>query len=62
MHAIEATVEPGDAPRLPPRGYLSRYGYVITVGDTEEECLAPLDSAARLFALSARPLGPEVAS
>lgn len=60
VHAVEATAEPGAALRLPPRGYLSRYGHVITVGDTEEECLAPLTSAERLFALDARPLGPEV--
>jgi biotin carboxylase len=56
VHMVETTVEPGAELRLPPRGYLSRYGFAITVGDTEQECVDALEGAERMFALRSRPL------
>jgi biotin carboxylase len=52
----EATAPPGAVLRLPPRGYLARYGFVIAVADTEEECREALAGAERVVELHAVPL------
>lgn len=55
IHAVVATGTPGTPLALPPRGYLSRYGYVIAVGDSEQVA-ADLADAQRLIELRSRPL------
>ncbi|HEX8581506.1 MAG TPA: ATP-grasp domain-containing protein, partial [Acidimicrobiales bacterium] len=47
---------PGAVLRLPPRGYLARYGCVIAVADTEEECRAALAEAEQVVELHAVPV------
>ncbi|HEY3611972.1 MAG TPA: ATP-grasp domain-containing protein [Pseudonocardiaceae bacterium] len=39
VHSATALADPGAVLRLPPRGYIARYGRVITVADTVEEAL-----------------------
>jgi biotin carboxylase len=47
---------PGAVLRLPPRGYLARYGCVVAVADTEEECRAALAEAEQVVELHAVPV------
>jgi biotin carboxylase/DNA-binding transcriptional ArsR family regulator len=56
IHAAVATAAPGTRLALPPRGYLSRYGYVIAVGDDPAQVVADLARPADLVELHARPL------
>ncbi len=51
-----ATAGPGTRLALPPRGYMSRYGYVIAVADDPGQAAADLASPARLIELRSRPL------
>jgi biotin carboxylase len=51
-----ATAGPGDLLRLPPRGYISRYGFVIVVTDTVEQAMAELRKAPQVVELKGRPL------
>jgi biotin carboxylase len=46
----------GTALRLPPRGFLSRYAYVICEGSSRDECEAALDAAAALAMVGLDPL------
>ena len=48
-------VDPGALLLLPPRGYMSRYGYVITEGPTPTECEARLDEAVALASITMDP-------
>jgi hypothetical protein len=50
------TAGPGTRLALPPRGYLSRYGYVIAVGDDAALVAAELADSASLIELRSRPL------
>lgn len=52
----EATAAPGAVLRLPPRGYLARYGFVIAVADDEATCREALATADRAVELHAVPL------
>jgi predicted ATP-grasp superfamily ATP-dependent carboligase len=45
-------VEPGAELRLPPKGYIGRYAYVICTGADPERCSAALDEAASLAHLA----------
>jgi biotin carboxylase len=56
IHRAVATAAPGTRLALPPRGYLSRYGYVIAVGDDPAQVDADLADPASLFDLQSRPL------
>jgi biotin carboxylase len=40
VHSATAMADPGTVLRLPPRGYIARYGRIITVADTLKEALA----------------------
>lgn len=55
VHSI-VMAPPGAVLRLPPRGYLARYGLVIAVADTEEECQATLARAEEVVELHAVPV------
>ncbi|MFJ1755057.1 ATP-grasp domain-containing protein [Kitasatospora sp. NPDC088134] len=48
-----AIVEPGTVLRLPPRGYLGRYAYVICAADDPRTCAERLDRAAAAVLLKA---------
>lgn len=54
-HAV-ATAEPGDQLRLPPRGYISRYGFVIVVAGSAADAAAELREAPQIVELKGRPL------
>jgi biotin carboxylase len=48
---------PGQELRLPPAGHVTtRYGYVITTGSSEEDCLATARAAECAFTLAADPI------
>lgn len=51
VHAAVATATPGVDMALPPRGYLSRYGYFIVTTDTVEHAHAALDRAPHVIEL-----------
>jgi biotin carboxylase len=51
-----ATAGPGLRMRLPPRGFLSRYGLVIAVADTAEQARAALAGAERIVELRYMPI------
>jgi biotin carboxylase len=56
IHRAVATAGPGTELRLPPRAYMSRYGYVIAVGDGADKVAADLAEPHTLVELSSRPL------
>jgi biotin carboxylase len=56
VHAAVATANPGTQLRLPPRGYISRYGFVTALAPTAEQAAAVLADAPRLVELKGRPL------
>jgi biotin carboxylase len=59
VHQAVATAGPGDRLRLPPRGYISRYGFVTVVADTVEQAVAELRKAPQIVELKGRPLPAE---
>lgn len=64
VHAAVATAEPGRWMALPPRGFLSRYGYLIVTADTVARAHRALDRAAEIIDLrydAVRPDGPTAA-
>ncbi|ASW53284.1 ATP-grasp domain-containing protein [Plantactinospora sp. KBS50] len=61
VHSATAMANPGATLRLPPRGYIARYGRVIAVADTRAEVDAALAQAGRIVELTGRP-APEDAS
>lgn len=61
VHQAFAMAAPGMVLRLPPRGFISRYGFVIAVADDEATCRAALGEAETIIELSAVPLGVEAA-
>jgi biotin carboxylase len=56
IHSAAAMTRPGAILRLPPRGYISRYGRVIAVADTPAEARAAVEDAPRIVELTARSL------
>jgi biotin carboxylase len=56
VYKAVATAGSGTRLALPPRGYMSRYGYVIAVGDDPAQVEADLAEAHRLVELRSRPL------
>jgi hypothetical protein len=56
IHQAVATAAPGTRLALPPRGYMSRYGYVIATGDNSAQVAADLTDAEELIDLRFRPL------
>ena len=61
IREAKAMAAPGDILRLPPRGYLSRYGFVIAVADSAADALADLEHAERIVVIEGRALPVEVA-
>ncbi len=55
VHSATALAGPGSVLRLPPRGYIARYGRVITVADTVEEARAALDTATHIVEVTGTP-------
>ena len=51
-----AMVEPGEVVQLPPRGFMSRYAYVICRGATPEACDAALTAALARTSAEVEPL------
>jgi biotin carboxylase len=59
IHGAVAMADPGAVLRLPPRGYLARYGRVIALTETAERARAALAGASRIVELKGRPVeGP----
>jgi biotin carboxylase len=56
IHAAVALADPGAVLRLPPRGYLARYGRVIALTDTVERARAALADASLMVELTGRPV------
>jgi biotin carboxylase len=56
IYQADVMTAPGAKLRLPPRGYLARYGYVIAVADTVSEVSSALAGADRVITLDGRPL------
>lgn len=56
IHQAVATAAAGTRLALPPRGYMSRYGYVIATGDNSAQVAADLADAEELIDLRFRPL------
>lgn len=56
-----AMVAPGAELRLPPKGYISRYAYVICTGEDRAECAARLSSATGLASVTLEPPGEDPA-
>lgn len=59
VHKAVATAPPGARLALPPRGYMSRFGHVIAVGDDPDQVAADLADPHRLIELRSRPLVEE---
>jgi hypothetical protein len=59
VHQAVATAAPGTELRLPPRGYISRYGFLTVLADTAEQATAGLAQAPRIVELKGRPLPVE---
>ncbi len=55
-HVAVATATPGQRMALPPRGFLSRYGYVIATGVTVDEVNQELRRAPEVVELQYQPL------
>jgi hypothetical protein len=58
VHQAVATAAPGTELRLPPRGYIARYGFMTVVTDTPEQATALLERAPSIVELKGRPLPP----
>lgn len=56
IHQAEVMAAPGAVLRLPPRGYIARYGYVIAVADHPEEVNRALAGSAGLVRLTGQAL------
>ncbi|MEV0728082.1 ATP-grasp domain-containing protein [Polymorphospora sp. NPDC050346] len=56
VHAAVATGQPDQDLALPPRGFLSRYGYVIAVTDSVEQTNAELERAHDIIELEYKPI------
>ncbi len=56
VHQAVATAAPGTRLALPPRGYMSRFGHVIAVGEDAAQVAADLTDPRRLIELRSRPL------
>ncbi|MFE0458283.1 ATP-grasp domain-containing protein [Kitasatospora sp. NPDC058965] len=56
IHKAVATAGPGTRLALPPRGYMSRYGYVIATGTDAVRIAVDLAEPERLVELHAKPL------
>lgn len=56
VHKAVATSATGTRLALPPRAYMSRYGYVIAVGDDAQQVAADLADPCSLVELRSRPL------
>ncbi|MCM2580228.1 ATP-grasp domain-containing protein [Streptomyces meridianus] len=56
VHKAVATANPGTRLALPPRAYMSRYGYVIAVGEDPDQVAADIADAHSLIELRSRPL------
>jgi biotin carboxylase len=55
-HFVLATAQPGQQMRLPPRGFLSRYGLLISVADSAADAAAALQAAEQAIELRHTPL------
>ncbi|MEV4432108.1 ATP-grasp domain-containing protein [Streptomyces sp. NPDC049585] len=59
IHSAVEMADAGAVLRLPPRGYISRYGRVVALADSVEQARAALADAPRIVELKSRPLeGP----
>ncbi|GAA2974186.1 ATP-grasp domain-containing protein [Actinokineospora diospyrosa] len=56
IHDAIAMTDPGAVLRLPPRGYIARYGRVIAVADSPEEAKAALANPTDLVELTGTPV------
>jgi biotin carboxylase len=56
IHSALAMIDPGVVLRLPPRGYLARYGRVIALADTVERARTALADAPHIVELKGRPV------
>ncbi|MFC4584826.1 ATP-grasp domain-containing protein [Sphaerisporangium corydalis] len=56
VHSATALAGPGAVLRLPPRGYISRYGRIITLADTAEEALADTTGIIEIAGRPAKPV------
>ncbi|MER5357173.1 ATP-grasp domain-containing protein [Streptomyces sp. NPDC002785] len=57
VHEVTLMAAPGRRLRLPPRDHVAgRYAYVVTTGESRDECLAAVPSAARLVHLAGDPV------
>jgi biotin carboxylase len=61
IHEAVALVDPGAVLRLPPRGYISRYGRVIAAADSLAEVWQALGGAGDLVSVAGRRLDEETA-
>ncbi|MBM9510078.1 ATP-grasp domain-containing protein [Actinacidiphila acididurans] len=59
VHSADPLTAPGAVLRLPPRGYISRYGRVIALADTVDATRRALSRAPELVELAAHPAPPE---
>ncbi|GAA3045937.1 ATP-grasp domain-containing protein [Actinokineospora globicatena] len=56
IHEAIAMTDPGAVLRLPPRGYIARYGRIIAVADTVDEVTAALANPSDLVELTGTPV------
>jgi len=57
IHSAVAMAAPGAVLRLPPRGYISRYGRVIALAESVDKAQTAVGRAAGIVRLSAQPAG-----
>ncbi|MGX7829195.1 ATP-grasp domain-containing protein [Actinokineospora sp. 24-640] len=55
VHSATALADAGAVLRLPPRGYIARYGRVITLADTPEQAEAALADARAIVEVTGKP-------
>jgi biotin carboxylase len=58
IHSAAALASPGAVLRLPPRGYIARYGRVIALSDSMDMAQAALSDARGMVRLTAHPAEP----
>jgi biotin carboxylase len=56
VHSATALVDPGAVLRLPPRGYIARYGRLITLADSAEDAHAALGLAPSIIEMTGKPV------
>jgi hypothetical protein len=68
LEHVAFSAHPGSQYRLPPRGFLSRMGYIVVTAGSVNECQERIDQAQGLVKISLQPLpaaeasvGPQVA-